>query len=368
MKKKTIYFVRLKSGLLYGGIIALIAMIIINSQETIEAVRRALVICYQTIIPSLFPFFVLSGLLINTGFVRIFGAVLSPVIRPLFRVSGSGAIVFVIGIISGYPMGAKMVSELYQKGIISKTEGKRLLPFCNNSGPLFVIAAVGTGMLGSVKTGIFLYCIHVLSALLVGFIFRFYGSDKELVLYGNNRNAEKQISIGKVFSECVSNGVNSILLICGFIALFSSFSQCIQPLINSFVKNEYINLFLSGLLEVTMGANKVAQSGIGLAQELILISILVGFGGICVHLQVLGIVSDSGLGMKTYLLGKIMHASVSAILTWATLKFIPLETVAVWRQDVTVQNTYSNVWNIVLCAIVCVVFILNLHKKRDIQV
>ncbi len=367
MKKKKIYFVRLKSALLYSGIIAFIILIIVNSKQSIEAVKNALIICYQTIIPSLFPFFVLSGLLINTGFIKIFGTLLSPVIRPIFRVSGSGAIVFIIGVISGYPMGAKMVTELCEKGIISKTEGKRLLPFCNNSGPLFVIAAVGTGMLNNVKAGIFLYCIHIISALLVGFLFRYYGKKEDILLNLDLKSNKNQASIGKVFSECVSNSVNSILVICGFIALFSSFSQSIKPIIDVYINNKYINMLLNGLLEVTMGVNKVSQSGISLAQEIILISFLVGFGGLCVHLQVIGIISGSGLGIKTYFIGKFMHASFSAVLAWIALKFIPFESVSVWNQYTKEQTTLSYSWSFILAAIIILVFILNMRKKSSKQ-
>ncbi|MBR5157069.1 MAG: hypothetical protein IKW59_04800 [Clostridia bacterium] len=364
MIKKKIHFVTIKSGLLYAVLIALIILILLNAKASIEAVKGSLIVCYQTIIPSLFPFFVLSGLLINSGFVRVLGSVLNPVIRPLFRVSGSGAIVFLIGVISGYPMGAKMVTELYKKRIISKTEGKRLLPFCNNSGPLFVIAAVGIGMLRSLKTGIFLYCIHILSALLVGVIFRFYKSDVNGYTSSCYIEKESHIQIGKIFAECVSNGVNSMLLICGFIALFSSFSQCIKPLIAGFVKNECINLFINGLLEVTMGANGLAQSNLEFTEQLILMSFLIGFGGICVHLQVLGIVSDTDLGVKTYLAGKLMHSFISAIITYLSLKFISLDTVMVWSQGNFAPKELNHYRSLVWSAIIVFVLILKIRKKK----
>ena len=364
VRKKKIYFINLKSGMLYAVLIALIILMLLNAKDSIEAVKGSLIICYQTLIPSLFPFFVLSGLLINSGFVQILGSVLTPVIRPLFRVSGSGAIVFLIGIISGYPMGAKMVAELYKKRIITKTEGKRLLPFCNNSGPLFVIAAVGTGMIGDVKFGIFLYCIHIISALLVGLIFRFYKVKNEDALNVSYREKNNNIFFGKIFTECVSNSVNSVLLICGFVALFSSFSQCIKPIIESLVKNEYISLFINGLLEVTMGVNRVAQSNLELAQGLVLISFLIGFGGLCVHLQVLGIVSDTDLGIKTYLSGKLMHGIISAIITYISLKFISLDTVMVWNQENAVSKEINSCWSFVWVAIMIFVLIFNVRKKK----
>ncbi len=365
MQKKKIYLVNLKLWLFYPVLVALILLMLLHSEDSIEAVKGSLIICYKTLIPSLFPFFVLSGLLINSGFVQILGSVLNRIIRPLFRVSGSGAIVFLIGIISGYPMGAKMVADLYKKKIISKTESKRLLPFCNNSGPLFVIAAVGTGMLGSTKSGIFLYCIHILSALLVGLIFRFYEDENKELLNVNYRGNNNDIPLGKIFTECVSNSVNSVLLICGFVALFSSFSQCIKPLIEICVKNEYISLLINGLLEVTMGANKVAKSGIELEQGLVLMSFLIGFGGLCVHLQVLGIISDTDLGIKTYLSGKLMHSIISAIITQIVLKFISSDTIMAWNQEVAAPKELNSFWSFASAVIIIFVLFFNIRKNKS---
>ena len=153
-----------------------LALVVCGAGTSMEAAKSALVLCAQTVIPSLFPFFVISSFMVNTGFVSCAGKIAAPISRRLFKVSGSGAVVFVMGILCGYPTGAKMVSELYENKEISRNEAMRLLPFCNNSGPLFVIGAVGAGMLGSTRLGVTLYAVHVVSAVLTGIFFSFFSS------------------------------------------------------------------------------------------------------------------------------------------------------------------------------------------------
>lgn len=342
MKKIRIQALYLKSLVVYLLAVLFIILIVIHSKETIGAVRSALGLCYQTIIPSLFPFFVLSGLLVQTGFVRVAGNFLSPVMRPLFRVGGSGALAFAIGVVSGYPMGAKMVCELYGGGLVTKAEGRRLLPYCNNSGPLFIIGAVGVGMLGSLQAGIFLYVVHLVSALLVGLLFRFYqrgeasgGGQRERIASGVKRDlrghwTQEQRSLGEIFSDCVRSAVNTTLAICGFIAVFSAFLECLKPAIDALVTSAVPNLVVKGLFEVTLGASSVAVCGLPLAARLVLASALIGFGGLCVHLQVIGIISKTDLGIKTYLAGKMLHGILSAVVSFLALHILNPATIMTW--------------------------------------
>ena len=103
-------------------------------QESTRAAKDGLMLCYNVILPSLFPFFVLSSLSVDLGFTRLFGRLLEPVMRPLFRISGAGASAFALGCIGGYPVGAKTAVSLYESGQCSRSEAHRLLAFCNNCG------------------------------------------------------------------------------------------------------------------------------------------------------------------------------------------------------------------------------------------
>lgn len=151
-------------------------------KEAMEAAKSGLTLCYNVIIPSLFPFFVLSSLVVELGLAGYLGRMLEGIMRPLFNVSGACASAFALGFIGGYPVGAKTAINLYEKGMCTKTEAERLLSFCNNSGPAFILGVVGAGIFSSSRVGLLLYLAHITASICVGILFRFYkagGKKKE---------------------------------------------------------------------------------------------------------------------------------------------------------------------------------------------
>ncbi len=128
-----------------------------RSAVAAEAVRWGLTLCARSVIPALFPYFVVSGLFISLGFADGVGRRLEPLIRRLFGVGGAGASAFFLGLLGGYPVGGRTVGQLYRAGRLSKDEAERLLAFCNNAGPSFILGVVGAGCFGSLRTGIYLY-------------------------------------------------------------------------------------------------------------------------------------------------------------------------------------------------------------------
>lgn len=156
------------------GLLCATAALLHWPQESMAAVREGLNLCGNVILPSLFPFFVLSALIVELGLSQYLGKLLEPVMRPLFHLNGSCACALAMGFIGGYPVGARTAINLYQNGQCTKTEAERLLAFCNNSGPAFILGVVGAGVFGSSQVGLILYFTHVCASLLVGLIFRFY--------------------------------------------------------------------------------------------------------------------------------------------------------------------------------------------------
>ena len=283
---------------LFISIIALIS----KTELVNSSVKSALALCATSVIPALFPFFVLTGLMVSCGAVVILGKILRPLSDKLFKTSGIGAVVFVIGILCGYPTGAKVISELYQKGNLTKDEAERLLAFCNNSGPLFVIGAVGLGMLGNKNLGILLYCIHVISAIITGvFLSLFAKEQKEEIMLSTATQP-----FGEAFTTTLESAVKSILNVCGYVVFFS----CVVA-----VAKQYIpGVFLNSLLEVTVGAKDVIASGLKTEQMLTLLSGTLGFGGACVYFQVKGAVAKANLSCVCYLFGKTLQMTLSMAL------------------------------------------------------
>ncbi len=290
----------------------LLIVMILYAKDTILAAKSALELCIVTVIPTLFPFFVLSSFMVNTGFVNCIGLFLSPVAKRVFKISGSGAVAFFMGVLCGYPTGAKMVTSLYEKKAISQNEAYRLLPFCNNAGPLFVIGAVGTGFLQSTELGVMLYVVHVLSGVLTGIVCSFFAKST----IETRPKPVLAIRAGRAFSDAVKESVITMLTVCGFIVCFSVLRSIILPLLFLLFGKGALTYTLAGLLEVTFGAFEICQFSLPIRDVLIILSALIGFGGVCVVFQVNGIISESGLSIKTYLPGKLLQMVLSVFLMW----------------------------------------------------
>ena len=163
----------LKQLILPALCILFVVCLVLMSGTVLEAAMNGLALWVSAIVPALFPFYVAVEILNATGFVRSFDKLLDPIMRPLFNVPGSASFALIMGIISGYPVGAKITSDLRNRGMITKAEAERLLAFTNNSGPLFIIGAVGTTIYGSLSIGLLLFTCHVLACISVGLLFRF---------------------------------------------------------------------------------------------------------------------------------------------------------------------------------------------------
>ncbi len=280
--------------------VLLTAMVCAFPGASIRAATAALKLCADALLPSLFVFFVLSGLLVRLGLPDALEKPFSHLCRPLFGVNGSGAAAVILGFVSGYPVGTVCVKNLYQNGQISKTEAARLLAFCNNSGPLFVLGTVGTVLLGSAHAGRVLYACHALAAVSVGIAFRLYKPHEPPRPYQRATFYAQPLS--GALADSVQAAIKNILYVCGFTVLFAVLLALLPQ-----------NAALSGILEITNGCRAVAKLPMSLSDKMRLTSLVMGFGGISVHLQIAGILADTDLSAKTCLIGKVMQAVISYI-------------------------------------------------------
>ena len=187
--------------------------------ESLQAAREGVSLCLELLVPSLFPFFVLSSLLISTGLAGLCARPLTRWMEPLFGVGGAGAAALVLGLVGGYPAGARAVAQLVERGECSREEAGRLSRFCNNCGPAFFLGAVGVGVFGSQQAGLLLLGANLLAALLVGF----------LSARGRPRGAARPAaapspalsSLVTEFPGCVQSAFSATLGVCAYVILFS---------------------------------------------------------------------------------------------------------------------------------------------------
>lgn len=275
------------------------------------------------IIPSLFPFFVLASLCIALGLAGYMGQYLSPLMRPLFGVSGSGATALVLGLVGGYPLGAKAVASLYENGSCTEEEANRLLRFCNNSGPAFVVGAAGAGVFGSTILGLWLYAAHVVAAILTGLLLC-RGKPKGPAVPPSIQTSKAQpLSIALV--ESIKSAFSSVHSICAFVVFFSVAIQLLQSAgILALATEGLVSLGLgqdvaagltAGLLEISSGIT--ALQGTPSIGALCAAGFILGWSGLSVHCQAISILSPAGLSARPLILGKLVHGLFSALLIFA---------------------------------------------------
>lgn len=207
--------------LLLGVAIVCAALaLILWPKEAMAAMKDGLRLCGNVIIPSLFPFFVLSSLVVELGLSRYLGKLFQPVMAPLFRVNGACASAVALGFVGGYPVGARTAIALYQSGQCSKTEAERLLAFCNNAGPAFILGVVGAGVFGSGTVGLLLYLAHIAASLCVGLLFRFYRPHEGPRRGSLTAPQFQAVRFPAAFTRSVTGALSSSLNICAFVLLF----------------------------------------------------------------------------------------------------------------------------------------------------
>ncbi len=310
---------KIKKMLLYVFAAGSVVLLVMYASKAIIYAKEALNVCFEMVVPTLFPFFICSGILIYSGFCELLAKAFQFCMYPLFRVSPVGSSAFILGIISGYPLGAVTAGELYANSYLSKSEAERLLAFCNNSGPLFILGSVGIAMYSNIKYGVALYAVHILAAVTVGILFRFYGRTRHSA--PPTRMTTPQRSVGEIFDIAIQNGIKNILTVCGAVLFFSVIGRLLLSLLPL---SGVMNAVVSGITELVTGTAKISALPVSEPQKLILTSIIVGFAGISVHAQVMAVVARFHLSLSPYIAGKIMHGLIAGLYMLLYLKINPI--------------------------------------------
>jgi len=320
--------------------------LVIFSNSNLVATKEGLRLWANNVVPSLLPFFIATELLSYTTIVNKLGRVLNPIMKPLFHIPGIGSYPFIMGIISGYPTGAKIVVNLRENGLCTKEEAERMLAFTNNSGPLFILGTVGISLFGNSTIGLLLLITHILACLSVGILFRFWKLDKSSSYssFSQRRREEKEYvdfsNLGDILGKSILSAIKTVITIGGFIVLFSvilsilnnskliSFvSSCFAPLFRIFGIEDirFSTSFVCGMLELTNGVMQVASIPCKqISINLIFTAFLLGFGGLSVLLQVYSIIAKSDISLKAYFIGKLLQGIFSAFYTFLFITYLPI--------------------------------------------
>ncbi len=276
------------------------------------------------VLPSILPYFFLTALLTKTGVLSSFCNAFTPLTKKALRLGGISIYAFLTSILSGYPIGSKIVADLKEKNAISLGEASRLSLLASTSGPLFIIGAVGNAMFQDRTVGFILYLCHVLSAVITALIFRNAGGDE--LNYSQKFLTEKD---DNALYEAVYSSVISALVVGGFVSVFFVISKILTdfkilyPLALLFdaifaplsTLGGEGSAFSVGLIEFTKGSMMLSQIGTN-PLTVSLSCFLITFGGLSVIFQSLSFLKKAGVNSIFFTLGKLVQATVSFVLCY----------------------------------------------------
>jgi sporulation integral membrane protein YlbJ len=339
---------KLKTIFLSISVTILAVSLIAYPQESLDASIRGLNMWWEIVFPSLLPFFIVSEMLIGFGVVKFIGALLEPMMRPLFKVPGVGGFVWAMGMASGFPAGAKFTARLRQEGQLTKIEAERLVSFTNSSNPLFIFGAVSVGFFHNAKLGVILAVAHYLGNICVGIIMRFYGNENPDKKEEHENKFKLRLAlsvlhqtrikdnrpIGKLLGDAVTSSIQTLLMVGGFIILFSVINKIlyhlhitallaksVEVLLSSASFPEMLSIpFISGLFEITLGSQLTSQvQEATLLQQAMITSFILAFSGFSVQAQVASILAQTDIRFQPFFIARILHgvfASLFAFLLW----------------------------------------------------
>lgn len=278
-----------------------------------EGIRNGINLSVDILIPTLFPFIVVSELIANTGILNRLPSFISRLTKVLFQQPPQALTVFLMSILGGYPIGPSLIKKLYEKKEISYEQAQRLLIFCIAPGPAFVLSTVGIGMLNSQKTGLIIYISVITASFILGILSRFLKKNS----FSLNETASKQyirVDFSQAFVESIDRAAKSMISICVWVIFFC----CVTELLNIILSDAYIKKLLICVCEVTTACKNLSSEA-----SIPAVAAIISFAGFAVHFQVMPCIIKIKMKMMHFFFSRIIHSIISYVVCHILLKFLP---------------------------------------------
>lgn len=284
-----------------------------HTKFIINVFYEASISWYKNLIPTLFPFFIITDLLSNYGFINFISKIFGQ-IMVIFKLPKKTSYALFMSMASGFPGNSKLIKELLETGEITSQEASKLLTFTHFSNPLFIIGTIGLIFLNNQKIGLLILIVHYLTNFITGFLFRNIYKETSVI---NKKKERTTIPFITVLLKSINNAVNTMFLIYGIIIFTSLLTNIITINLNlsSFQKS-----LLTSFLEITQGLKLIANEPLNISIKTSLITFFLSFGGISIHMQVMGILANYKINYYLYLLARIIHASIASLLVYFILQ------------------------------------------------
>lgn len=343
-----------KAAAVWVAVLCGLSGLFIFSNECKDGAIDGILLCLGVLVPSLFPFFILSSFLAETGILDCLTPVLDPVAKILLGTRGVCLVPVILSLVGGYPVGARATAALYDKGSISKSEAKRLSCICCSAGPGFLVTFVGVSMLLSKDSGIILLSSLIISVITLCVLSRF--------IFGKSDTSEEstiskaRLSVSEALVTSVNSAVKSAAGMCGFVI---AFSVLCNVLTEGFGASNTIGKIFVSVLEITTGVSLVSGE-----VSLEIIAALTGFGGICVHMQIFRELKGIEFSKARFYIFRLVQGGVCLLTTKLLLLAFPVTEEVFSTVSKPPQLTfYSSIVGCIALVVTSAVFILALRRK-----
>ena len=304
-----------------------IALLLKNPDISIQYVTRGLRLCCTAVIPTLFPFMVLSELLVRTGGGELMGRALAAPMRALFGLSGAGSCAFLLGAVCGFPVGTRAAVMLYDRGLLERSEAERLISFCNYPSSAFMISATGAALWQNRQLGAAMYASVLAAGVIAGIISGIparRAAKKEGVVPTDMPHIVRKPQ-PTALSDSVTAAATSTLNVCAYVAFFSCVVGCISHILARISPSRTVEAAIYSFFELTSGA-AASAAVIPSRTGILMCTAAAGWSGLSVALQVFSVCSSSERPhprMTAYLVSKAVQAPLAAILMSILLRLFP---------------------------------------------
>lgn len=330
---------KLKSNTLFTVFLTLaIIYFLIKPQLCIQSATEGAKLFVKAVLPTMFPFMVVCNMIINLDGIKIYSKILGPLICKPLNLSYPCSFALVASFLCGYPLGAKYSTELYKNNLISRHEFLRLLNIASNIGPLFLIGAVGTSMLGDTNLGYLLLIPSYLSCIVIGILTK-TKKEEPIAPPQENPSQAQSKNLGEVIRNSIQDASLNVLVLCGYVIIFSVIINMIQEvflpstLVMSLceklnIPQDLITGTLLGSIEATNGCNIISSSNLNVLTKLCLLSFLCSFGGLSIIAQTTSFFYTEKVPMKKYFGLKLLQGIISFIIMFFTYNFLKNSAIA----------------------------------------
>lgn len=391
------------------GLFSIVLLMAVFPEAALHSSIRGLAIWWDVLFPSLFPFFVISEVLLGFGVVHLIGTLLDPLMKPLFRIPGSGGFVAAMGYVSGYPVGAKLTAKLWEQKMVSRDEGERLVAFTTSSDPIFLIGAVSIGFFHNPRIGLILALAHYGGGFIVGLLMRFHGQKnitplnqphdpakgrrlKAAIHAMHEARTKDGRDFGTLLKQAVQSSLQLIIVVGGLVVFFSVFLElwtragaipALNHVVNTLlslvgVPEQLSTALVGGLFEVTLGTRYAGEAGdaIPLAYKAAAAAFVLSWGGLSVHAQIASILNATDLRYIPFMIARLIHgvlAAAAVLLIWNPVMGGTITTNAIPAVSYLSASGYSHVMavfcillgSLISLALLMEAFILLRRKFRN---